>query len=339
MTDPRDLTAVRIDHALDRMWAGMPTRDDEALIADWVADDPARAVLINQVRTAAVGDVHVTPADTAAAWGAVAARMDVDVVRPITSARATPAVPIRTRVKGSWLIRAAALVAMIVGTATIRMLTSRAMNEVAAPRGQRISTSLPDGSLVTLAAGSRARWSRDFGKADRTVLLDGEAFFSVVHDTMRPFRVRARHGVIEDIGTRFAVRAWAEQPFVEVIVEEGRVSVRDTSLKPQPHAAELHAGQRGRLPVSGPLVVSNPPVNALAWVGGTLEFDNTPLSEALPVLERWYNVTIVVDSSLRRRRLSARFEAQPIGQLLVPLGVALDAVVIRTGTLITMTLR
>ena len=339
MTDPRDLSAVRLDRALDRLWAGMPTRDDEALIGDWVAEDPVRAMLIDRLPTAAAGDVHVTPADTDAAWGAVAARMDVDVVRPISSARATPAVPARTRVKGSWLIRAAALVAVIVGTATIRMLTSRAMNEVAAPRGQRISTSLPDGSLVTLAAGSRARWSRDFGKAERTVLLDGEAFFSVVHDTMRPFRVRARHSVIEDIGTRFAVRAWTEQPFVEIIVEEGRVSVRDTSVTPQPRTAELHAGQRGRLPVKGPLVVSNPPVNALAWLGGTLEFDNTPLSEALPVLERWYNVTIVVDPSLTRRRLSARFEAQPIAQLLVPLGVALDAVVVQTGTLITMTPR
>ena len=123
---------------------------------------------------------------------------------------------------------------------------------------------------------------------------------------------------------------------VEIIVEEGRVSVRDTSVTPSSRATELHAGQRGRLPVRGPLVISSHPAHALAWVGGTLEFDNTPLSEALPVLERWYNVTIVVDSSLTRRRLSARFEAQPIAQLLVPLGIALDASVLQNGTLITI---
>ncbi len=336
MTDPRDLTAVRLDHALDRMWAGMPTREDEALIADWVMADPSRAALIEGVRTAATGDVHVTPAETAAAWAAVAARMEADVVRPITSARSAPVLPMRASVSGSWLLRAAALLVVITGTATIRMLTSRGMDELVAPRGQRISTSLPDGSTLTLAAGSRATWSRDFGSAERTVQLEGEAFFSVVHDTTRPFRVRARHSVIEDIGTRFAVRAWAELSDVEIIVEEGRVSVRDTSATPTSRAAELHAGQRGRLPVSGPLIISSPPADALAWVGGTLEFDNTPLSEALPRLERWYNVTIVVDPSLTHRRLTARFEAQPIAQLLIPLGIALDAAVVQTGTLITI---
>ena len=225
---------------------------------------------------------------------------------------------------------------VIAGAAGTRLMTSRGMSELAAPRGQRISATLPDGSSLTLAAGSRARWSRDFGAAERTVLLDGEAFFDVVHDTTRPFRVRARHSVIEDIGTRFAVRAWTELSDVEIIVEEGRVSVRDTAVISQPHVTELQAGQRGLLPVSGPVVVSTMPATALTWINGTLQFDNTALPEALLMLERWYDVTIVVDSSLTRRRLSARFEAQPISQLLVPLGVALNARVQQTGSVVTI---
>lgn len=335
MTDPRDITAARLDHALDRMWAGMATPDDDALIAEWVAADPSRAAVIAVVPTVAAGDVTVTPADTDAAWAAVAARMDADVIRPIASARSSTATRVMRNAAWPWLLRAAAMVVVIAGTAAISMLTSRGMDELVAPRGQRISSTLPDGSTLTLAAGSRARFSRDFGRTERTVQLEGEAFFTVVHDTTRPFRVRARHSVIEDIGTRFAVRAWAELSDVEIIVEDGRVSVRDTAVTPH-QATELHAGQRGLLPVSGPLVVSALPANALAWVDGTLQFDNTPLSEALPVLERWYNVTFVVDPSLTRRRLSARFEAQPIAQLLVPLGAALGAEVVQTGTLITI---
>ncbi len=336
MTDPHDLTAVRLDHALDRMWAGMSARDDESLIAAWAAEDPERAGLLDAVPAAAKGNVHVTPADTDAAWAAVAARMDADVIRPIASARSASVVPKRKHVWRSWMLRAAALVVVIMGAVTVRKLSAPGVDELVAPRGQRISTSLPDGSTLTLAAGSRARWSRDFGKAEREVRLEGEAFFSVVHDTTRPFRVRARHGLIEDIGTRFVVRAWEELADVEIIVEEGRVSVRDTSVISSSRATELHAGQRGRLPVRGPLVISSQTANALAWLGGTLEFDNTTLSEALPVLERWYDVTIVVDSSLTHRRLSARFESQPIAQLLVPLGLALDASVVQTGTLITI---
>ncbi len=336
MTDPRDIADVRIDHALDRMWAGMATPEDEALVADWVMADPTRAGLLDSVPAAAGGDVMVTPAETAAAWAAVAARLDVDVVRPITSARSSQMAPSRPNAVRPWLLRAAAVMVVITGAAGTRLMTSRGTSELVAPRGQRISATLPDGSSLTLAAGSRARWSRDFGAAERVVLLDGEAFFDVVHDTTRPFRVRARHSVIEDIGTRFAVRAWTELSDVEIIVEEGRVSVRDTAITAQPHVTELHAGQRGLLPVRGPVVVSMMPATALTWINGTLQFDNTALPEALLMLERWYDVTIVVDSSLTRRRLSARFEAQPISQLLVPLGVALNARVQQTGSVITI---
>ncbi len=336
MTDPRDIADARLNHALDRKWAAMATPEDEALVADWVKADPSRAELLNSVPAAAVGDVLVTPAETAAAWAAVAARLDVDAVRPITSARSSRMAPSRPDSIRPWLLRAAAVIVVIAGAAGARLMSSRGMSELVAPRGQRISATLPDGSSLTLAAGSRARWSRDFGAADRTVLLDGEAFFDVVHDTTRQFRVRARHSVIEDIGTRFAVRAWTELSDVEIIVEEGRVSVRDSATTAQPHATELHAGQRGLLPVRGPVVVSSAPATALTWVSGTLQFDNALLPEALLVLERWYDVTIVVDSSMQRRRLSARFEAQPISQLLVPLGVALNARVQQTGNVITI---
>lgn len=336
MTDPRDLREQPLDHALDRRRAGTATPDDDALIADWIAADPARADLRATIPAIAAGEVHVSLAETNAAWDIVAARMQGDGARPITSAHSVRPAPERSSATCSWMLRVAALLVVIAGTAAIRTLRSPSLHEVIAPRGQRISTTLPDGSTLTLAAGSRARWTREFGTTERTVLLDGEGFVSVVHDATRPFRVRARHSLIEDIGTRFAIRAWAELAAVGILVEEGRVSVRDTIVTPQSQVTELRAGERGQLPVGGSIVVSEFPLTALAWLDGTLQFDNAPLTEALPVIERWYNVTITVDPSLTRRRLSARFEAQPISQLLVPLGLALDATVTQSGPSITI---
>ena len=65
------------------------------------------------------------------------------------------------------------------------------------------------------------RW-RPAGEHDRTVELEGEAEFDVVHDPMRPFRVQAGRALVVDIGTRFDVRLYATDRSARVAVAEGR---------------------------------------------------------------------------------------------------------------------
>ncbi len=336
MIDPTDINDVRIDRALDRKWAGLATTEDEALLIRWIAADPGRAAVLHVVPQVARGDGAITASETARAWASVAERIDADTIRPITSAGSSKNQ--RTDVRKDWFrsarFSAGAVAAAVILTVVLR--TTRAPHELVAPRGQRISTTLPDGSTMTLAAGSRARWPRSLGGLTRDVQLDGEAFFTVAHDAKRPFRVLARNGLIEDVGTRFSVRAWSELSHVEVTVEEGIVAISDTNAIKGLPAVRLHGGQSGRLSRDGRLVVDAASPASLAWVTGTLQFNDTPLTEAVLELERWYDVTIHLDPALSARRLSARFEAQPIGQLLTPLGLALNAKVVRNGASITL---
>lgn len=276
------------------------------------------------VASAARGAVTVSAAETDAGWRALAARID--------GAADTAVVPIAAitgRGGRNWR-RAASLAAVAVLAVTVGTLwrqRSPAFDTVIAPAGQRVAVQLPDGTNLTLAAGSRARWRRGFSGGNRDVVLDGEGYFDVVHDERTPFRVYASHARIEDVGTRFLVRAWPEQAGVDVSVTEGEVALTDTASVRRGGSApaqHLRAGQRGVLRPDGAVQVSTTDSAALGWLSGALYFDDAPLREALPLLGRWYAVRIEADSALHERRLSGRFVQQPLPQLLQALGMALN---------------
>src|SRR3989442_5449990 len=84
---------------------------------------------------------------------------------------------------------------------------------------------LQDGTQVTIAPKSRVRYTADFGRAHRDLYLDGEAYFQVARDSLRPLRVHTAGSVTEDLGTAFVVRAYGDQHTTEVVVTEGRVSL------------------------------------------------------------------------------------------------------------------
>jgi transmembrane sensor len=191
---------------------------------------------------------------------------------------------------------------------------------------------LADGSRVVLNAGSRLRYAEDFGRPGvaREVHLDGEAYFEVTHDATRPFRVHAGPALAEDLGTRFSVRAYAGTR-AQVVVAEGRVSMRSNTTA-RLDSAILGPGQRGRLAPDGSatsgtvLVDSVNPQRYLSWTSGTLTLDDVPLREAVPMLERWFDIELrLADSTLADRRVTAVYRDQSLSQVLDALALALGA--------------
>ncbi|MFN5201222.1 MAG: FecR family protein, partial [Gemmatimonas sp.] len=228
---------------------------------------------------------------------------------------------------------AAALVIALGGVATWQATRG---GSIAAPLGRDVTAQLPDGSRVTLSAGSRLRWGGRFGRGARDVALEGDGYFDVVHDEARPFRVRTRNAVAQDVGTRFVVRAWPELPEVDVAVEEGVVALMDTLRPPMEQATLLHAGQRGRLRESG-VVVTSDVASALAWMRGELVFDESPLTEVLPAIGRRFDVSVTADAALAGRRLTARFAAQSLDDVLTALRLSLGVRVERSGRTVHLT--
>src|SRR5699024_4703253 len=96
---------------------------------------------------------------------------------------------------------------------------------VTATNGETRTVQLSDLTSITLNSGSTITYPRWFGWWERTVTLQGEAFFEVT-TTGEPFKVLTRNALVTVMGTRFNVRSPAKNTKARttVFLEEGKVS-------------------------------------------------------------------------------------------------------------------
>lgn len=214
--------------------------------ADWAAANPRRQQWIERLRR------HD---GTARALRGVFA----DEIRALRRRRM-----IRRRM---WLLTvcAVSLAALVVSTGD----RTRAV-----PPGPPETFVLTDGSTVVVAGGGAveiplAPWTRSVR------LLRGEALFSVVHKDDAPFTVRCGAAEIQDIGTRFLVRA--DGAATSVAVFEGSVRLS------APAAVQvLGAGQAAAARAEGIVQLPTEDENeATAWRRGRMVFRDVPLSVAV----------------------------------------------------------
>ena len=247
---------------------------------------------------------------------------------------------------------AAAAVLLLLAGATLAILNSRRvpppMREYATARGQRGTLQLPDGSRLLLAPQSRLRIPAAFGRGARELSLDGEALFTVVHDSTRPFRVRAKGAVAEDIGTRFDLRAYAEDSLVAVAVAEGAVALgrgatsSTTVRRDHPTVAEgivVRPGEVATLAPDGAVTTARGDAVAdyLEWGDGRLHFANVPLPEVLRSIGRWYDLDVRVEGpTLSTRSITAEFSLRSATEMLQALALAVDARLTRAGRVVTL---
>src|SRR5437660_450252 len=232
-------------------------------------------------------------------------------------------------------LAAAAAITLMLGAGVVIARTAvrghpPAMREYATARRQRITLRLPDGTSLVLAPQSRVRIPDRFGTGARDVYLDGEALFSVVHDGRRPFRVHSRTAVVEDIGTRFDVRAYAEDSSIAVAVAEGAVALGRTEAE----GLVIRAGQIGVLAPNGMAGMASEDALAdyLGWADGRLHFDHVALPQVLRVIARWYDLDIRLEAgTLERRTITADFTLGAADEILRALALAAEARLTRSG--------
>jgi ferric-dicitrate binding protein FerR (iron transport regulator) len=151
---------------------------------------------------------------------------------------------------------------------------------------ERAELRLSDGTRIRLAPASHIRVAADYGERERAVYLEGQGYFEVKHDESRPFVVYAGTAIARDVGTDFAVRSYAEDRAVQVVVRSGAVAMSGVG--------RLGAGDVGRLGIDGTSSLTHGvAVDALlAWLDGRLVFHDAPLATVIEELRRWHDADV-----------------------------------------------
>ncbi|QJB33839.1 FecR domain-containing protein [Chitinophaga oryzae] len=148
---------------------------------------------------------------------------------------------------------------------------------------------LPDSSEVTLNAGSTLRIAAHFGRHNRTVTLDGEAFFVIHPDPAHPFRVE--HGPLTTtvLGTAFNVRSYPGGENATVAVTSGKVQVAAAGKNyVLANNETLQYNNRSGLVIQG----HEDPTLTGQWRHAMLDFNSCTLTDMVAELQRQYPVRI-----------------------------------------------
>ncbi len=179
---------------------------------------------------------------------------------------------------------------------------------------------LEDGSTVTLNTDSQIEVT--FSDRERRVdLKSGEAFFEVVHDVGRPFRVYAPGGVTTAVGTAFSVRVM--DGGVNVVVSSGKVSFAEPKSAAQP-VAFVSAGQSASFDDTRKYIETVPSDEVdrkLSWTHGRLVFRGAPLSDVVEDISRYTDIKIeIADPHLASRPIGGAFDVGEVDLMLEALG-------------------
>jgi len=155
---------------------------------------------------------------------------------------------------------------------------------------------LPDGTTVTLSAASSLSYSHAFTGSTREVYLEGQAFFDVRRDSLRPFLVHAGKVNVTVLGTAFNVKASTVEDDITVTVKRGKVRVSDPertlgTITPRQQVIYNKQSQRA----SQGSVDSD---SYLDWRNDDCFCDNLTMTEVTAILEERFNVSISVDEQV-----------------------------------------
>lgn len=169
-----------------------------------------------------------------------------------------------------------------------------AMQTIAVPVGQCVNITLPDGSNIWLNAQTTIQYPVSFNKFERSIKLDGEAYFEVAKDKKRPFIVNTKECSVEVLGTKFNVDAYSSRDKFETVLMEGSVKVsmhndpsETISLKPNNKVYRSN----GKL-----LTQKIDNYERYRWKEGLICFQDEPFRLVMEDFEKFYGLKIIVNN-------------------------------------------
>jgi transmembrane sensor len=240
--------------------------------------------------------------------GAASSIANIREVRASSQSRFTPITRFTRRMRA-----VAALLIVGAGAVTVWYFSAVHTDAYRTQIGALATVPLSDGSKVTLNTDSQIHV--ELNPTMRRVNLDqGEAFFDVSKDAVRPFVVEIADERVIAVGTQFSVRR--DHDDIRVLVTEGRVWIERRGIATGGMAAkaaqtQLAAGSEARISQSAVLIDRPAPAQVeqlLSWRTGYLLFRDTALADAVADFNRYSARTIVIeDPAIAGIRIGGNF--------------------------------
>lgn len=165
-------------------------------------------------------------------------------------------------------------------------LATTDFNNLVVPYGKRTNLTLSDGTEIWINSGTQLDFPSVFNDDKREIRVNGEIFINVAHDPQTPFVVIAQDMEIHVFGTTFNVSAYKDDSKKTIVLVGGKVKIETGGGQ----IAELLPNEKFEI-MGGNMTKEHVNVSEyISWTKGFLEFDETPVSEILRKIGRYYNV-------------------------------------------------
>lgn len=150
--------------------------------------------------------------------------------------------------------------------------------------GKPYHLTLADGSQIVVNVASAVRFPENFRKNNNEVqLIEGEAYFAIIHNQNAPLTIKAKDQLIEDIGTEFNVNTYDDEPDRRTTLIAGAVKVNARKLVPGEQA----------IVVGKDLTIATADLEKVTgWLKGDFVFNGDRVQEVMQQLARWYNIDV-----------------------------------------------
>ena len=190
---------------------------------------------------------------------------------------------VRSLNSSNWFIGIAAAITLFFGLFSI---LGNDLVSIETNYGEQKSIVLLDGSEVILNSKSTITYNEDTWKENRTLQLNGEAYFKVQKGST--FKVITDNGDVQVLGTQFNVNSVSD--LMEVVCFEGKVSVKSNNeeyiLLPSNSVRRINGNAIEKWDNSN----SNP-----SWINGESSFKSVPVKYVISALESQYSIEINSD--------------------------------------------
>ena len=190
-------------------------------------------------------------------------------------------------------------------------------NTLLVPYGKTFKVILSDETKVTLNAGSELKFPVQFieNEKNRTVFLNGEAFFEVSKNTKQPFIVSTNDMDVEVLGTHFNVTSYKEDSKTYTVLVEGKVAAHNKLVAND--SKILNRNERVFFTNNSLETEAINVQKYVAWVDGKLVFVDDSFKIITNKLERKFNVKIKNSyKALESIKITAMFKDENIEQVL-----------------------